>query len=228
MAHNGKVTIFKFTTDKPLDMIGEMTGVCWNSPIDDSSKNIQRAMDCLESGHGRTMEFPDIYMVIDGYSARVMREFYTHIGGSPTRLQSSTRYVDAKSFKAIVPPSIERDPEALKIYNDIIEAIREGYAKLLDLNIPREDSAMMLPLGMESKMVDKCNFRHLMDMSRQRMCNRAYWEYRKLFKDICKALSEYSSQWDYLIKNYCYPKCVATKSCPEKRGSCGKFPKVER
>ena len=228
MAHNGKITIVKYTTEKPLNMIGELTGVCWNSPIDDASKNIERAMDCLESGHGRTAEFPDIYMIIDGYSARVMREFYTHIGGSPTRLQSSTRYVDAKTFKAIIPPSISSSEKATNIYNDTIESIRKGYTELLNLGVDKEDAAMLLPLGMESKMVDKCNFRHLMDMSRQRMCNRAYWEYRKLFKDICKALSEYSGQWDYLVKNYCYPKCVATKTCPEKRGSCGRYPKVER
>ena len=226
MAHNGKITIVKYTTEKPLNMIGELTGVCWNSPIDDASKNIERAMDCLESGHGRTAEFPDIYMIIDGYSARVMREFYTHIGGSPTRLQSSTRYVDAKTFKAIIPPSISSSEKATNIYNDTIESIRKGYTELLNLGVDKEDAAMLLPLGMESKMVDKCNFRHLMDMSRQRMCNRAYWEYRKLFKDICKALSEYSSQWDYLIKNYCYPKCEVTKSCPEKRGSCGRHPRI--
>ena len=61
MAHKGKITIVEYTTKQPLNMIGEMAGICWNSPIDDSSKNIERAMDCLSSNHGRTMEFPDVY-----------------------------------------------------------------------------------------------------------------------------------------------------------------------
>ena len=224
----GKVTIVKYTTKQPLDMVGEMVGVCWNSPVDDSSKNVKRAMECFASGHGRTMEFPDVYLILDGYSARVMREFYTHIGGSPTRVQMSTRYVDAKSFKYVIPPKIEENEEAKKVFVEAMEKIRECYSKLDELGTPREDNAMILPLGMESKMVDKCNLRHLMDMSRQRMCNRAYWEYRQLFKDICDALSEYSSQWEYLVKNYFYPKCVSTKTCPEKRGSCGRFPKEEK
>lgn len=72
-----------------------------------------RGLDCLESEHGRTFEFPDVYMVLDGFSARVIREFYTHIGGAPTRLQASTRYIDyAKGFAYFTPPSIERNLDA--------------------------------------------------------------------------------------------------------------------
>ncbi len=32
--------------------------------------------------------------MLEGYSARVIRKWYTHIGGQPTRLQASTRYID--------------------------------------------------------------------------------------------------------------------------------------
>ena len=35
----------------------------------------------------------------------------------------------------------------------------------------------------------------LVDMSRVRMCSRAYHEYRKMFNDICNALTEYSDEW---------------------------------
>ena len=82
---------------------------------------------------------------------------------------------------------------------------------------------MLFPLGMETKIVDKRNLRNLIDMSHQRMCNRAYWEYRELMKDICDALKAYSDEWVYLVDNYFMPKCGLTKSCPEKRG-CGMYP----
>ena len=71
-----------------------MAGVCYNANIENDEKNYKRGMDCIKSMHGRTTEFPDVYMVLDDYSARVIREFYTHIGGAPTRLQASTRYID--------------------------------------------------------------------------------------------------------------------------------------
>ena len=81
----GKIIIQKETTKNPISLIGEEAGVCWNANIKDDEKNYSRGIDCLASGHGRTWEFPQVYMILDGYSARVIREFYTHIGGSPTR-----------------------------------------------------------------------------------------------------------------------------------------------
>ena len=227
MAHNGKITIWKYTTDKPLDMIGELTGVCWNSPIDDSSKNIQRAMDCLESGHGRTMEFPDIYLTIDGYSARVMREWYTHIGGAPTRLQASTRYIDYKEFDYYIPEKIIKNEKAFEIYINVMKYISNACVELEELGIPREDIANILPLGMLTKIVDKRDIRNVIDMSRQRMCNRAYHEYRMLFEQYLDALSNYSDEWKTLISMTMMPKCKMLGYCPEKK-SCGKMPKKNK
>ena len=47
----------------------------------------------------------------------------------------------------------------------------------------------------------KHNLRNLMDMSRQRMCSRAYHEYRALFSGLCRELSGYSEEWDYTVRS---------------------------
>ena len=222
----GRVLVREYTTKTPLQMIGESAGFCWGSDISDANKNMKRAIDCIASGHGRTMEFPDIHLILDGYSARVIREFYTHIGCLPTRLQSSTRYVDAKSFKYVTPPSVFKNEKAKQVYDETMEHIREGYAKLEELGIKREDAAMVLPLGMETVIVDKRNFRNLVDMAKNRMCTRAYWEYRELMNDICEALSSYSGEWNTLIKLCMKPKCEISGYCTESK-SCGRKPKKE-
>ena len=113
----GKIIISKRTVKDPITLIGEMSGVCYAAPTDDKKKNYKRGIHNLESGHGRTWEFPDVYLTLDGYSARVMREWYTHIGGAPTRVQASTRYIDyaKKCFSYIIPRSIKRNPEAKRI-----------------------------------------------------------------------------------------------------------------
>ena len=222
----GRVLVREYTTKTPLQMIGESAGFCWGSDISDANKNMKRAIDCIASGHGRTMEFPDIHLILDGYSARVIREFYTHIGCLPTRLQSSTRYVDAKSFKYVTPPSVFKNEKAKQVYDETMEHIREGYAKLEELGIKREDAAMVLPLGMETVIVDKRNFRNLVDMAKNRMCTRAYWEYRQLMNDICEALSSYSGEWNTLIKLCMKPKCDISGYCTESK-SCGRKPKKE-
>ena len=89
----GTVIITEDTTKHPITLIGKYAGVCWGATKSDNEKNYKRGLDCIESEHGRTWEFPDVYAIIDGYSAKVLREWYTHVGGSPTRLQASTRYI---------------------------------------------------------------------------------------------------------------------------------------
>ena len=87
--------------------------------------------------------------------------------------------------------------------------------------IPREDSALGLPLGMGTKIVCKHNLRNLIDMSHQRECSRAYHEYRGLFADVGNALREYSDEWAYLVDHYFMPKCEYFGFCREKK-SCGR------
>ena len=223
----GTVIIQNETTQIPLQLIGKESGVCVGADTSDPIKNVKRAVDCIYSEHGRTFEFPEIYMVLDGYSARVIREFYTHIGGSPTRLQSSTRYIDYESgFAYVVPPSIKSNKAAETTYKTTMDFILTGLQALDRMGIPREDCAMLLPLGMETKVVVRINFRTLVDMSHQRLCTRAYWEFRQLFKDISTALTKYSGEWAFLVQECFKPKCELSGFCKERK-SCGRKPKSE-
>jgi thymidylate synthase (FAD) len=211
------------TTRQPITLIGQMAGVCWGADTSDPAKNYKRGWDCIESGHGRTMEFPDVYMMLDGYSARVIREWYTHIGGMPTRLQASTRYIDYKLFDYVTPPSVKSNIDAHVEYEGAIEYLSATMEKLEEMGIPREDAALLLPLGMTTRIVCKHNARNLIDMSRQRECVRAYWEYRDIFRDMKLALTNYSEEWARLVAKTMHPKCVEYGYCPEKHG-CGKYP----
>lgn len=104
-----------------------------------------------------------------------------------------------------------------------MNTIAEAVAKLEELGIPREDSAMLLPLGMETKIVVKMNLRTLVSMAHQRLCSRAYWEYRDLMKNLREALADYSVEWETLICKLFVPKCEACGYCTEKY-SCGRAP----
>lgn len=223
----GKITILQETTKNPISLIGQRAGVCWNADTSDSAKNYKRGMDCILANHGRTLEFVNVEMIIDGYSARVIREWYTHIGSMPSRLQASTRYIDYEDFKYIIPPKISNNVNARALYEGIMKNISDTCSKLEKMyKIPREDAAMLLPLGMATKIVDKRNLRNLIDMSHQRMCTRAYWEYRKLMQDMVKALKEYSDEWGYLADHYFQPKCEVTGFCTEAK-CCGRKPRRE-
>ena len=218
----GQITIQEETTKNPITLIGKEAGICYGSDISNSEKNYKRGINNLKSGHGRTMEFPQIFLTIDGYSARVIRELYTHIGGAPTRLQASTRYINYGDFKYIIPPSIQSNPFATEEYKYAMNIIQDVFINLQERGIPKEDIANILPLGMTTTIVLRTNLRNLIDMSHQRLCARAYWEFRQLMKDIMRALSEYSEEWNYIVKNYFEPKCELFGYCNE-HDSCGKF-----
>ena len=221
----GQVIILPETPKNPLSLIGERAGVCWNADISDDEKNIKRGISCIEAGHGRTMEFVDVHMIIDGFSARVMREYYRHVGGLTPYLQASTRYIDYKDFDVIRPASIERNKEALVEFNMTVKNLRKSLEALKTLGVPNEDVANLLPLGMATKCIEKRNLRNLVDMSHVRKCTRAYHEYRlELFPAIENALKNYSEQWAWIVDNLFKPKCEVYGYCDEKN-SCGRMPR---
>lgn len=224
----GTVTILPETTKNPITLMGQRAGVCWGANVSDNEKNYKRGLDCIKSGHGRVMEYVNVEMIIDGYSAKVLREYYTHIGGSPTRLQASTRYIDyskGEGFNYVTPNSIKNNYKVNKDWEKIMRTINDHIRFWISSGmIPIEDATMALPLAYSSKMVDKRNLRNLIDMSRQRMCSRAYWEYKELFKDICNALREYSDEWKWIVDNMFHAKCDEVGYCTESK-SCGRKPK---
>lgn len=225
----GTITILPETTKNPITLMGARSGVCYGSDISNNEKNYKRGMDCIKSNHGRVLEYPNIEMIIDGYSARTIREWYTHIGGMPSRLQSSTRYIDYsnKGFDYITPKAIEKNDAAKIKWDALMRHIQSECAGLEnDYGISKEDVANALPLGMTTRIVDKRNLRNLIEMSRVRMCSRAYWEYRELFKDICNALSSYSDEWKWIVDNLFHAKCDESGYCTENK-SCGRKPKKE-
>lgn len=223
-----RVIIQDFTVKNPVQMIGYEAGICWGADVTDPLKNEKRGWDCIKSEHGRTLEFPQIYMTIKGYSARMMRELYTHIGGMPTRLQESTRYIDYESgFNYVTPHTVKDNPEALNEYNAMMNDILTHLQNLENMNIPREDTAMGLPLGMESGMVLRTNLRNLIDMSHQRMCSRAFWEFREFMNELKNELGNYSDEWRKVVDLTFKPKCEVRGYCVEKK-SCGRKPYVEQ
>lgn len=218
----------EYTIKNPITMIGREAGICYGKDFNDTTSAYNRGIDCIQSMHGRTWEFPDVYMIISDYSARCIREFYTHIGGLPTRLQESTRYVDYSDFEFLIPNSIKNNEDALDLYESEMGRIGLAVSTLVDrLGIPREDAANLLPLGMMTKVVVKINARTLIDMSHQRLCKRAYWEMRNLMIEIMTALSNYSEEWKTLIDMTFEPKCTYLNRCPEKN-SCGYFDNLKK
>lgn len=75
-------------TKEPLKVMGNAASICYDSiELEDVINNAKVkkakgiARHCLNSGHDRVAEFADVTLILDQYSARVIREWYTHIVG---------------------------------------------------------------------------------------------------------------------------------------------------
>lgn len=206
--------------------MGQCAGVAYDSDINDVSKCRKRGLQCVKDGHGRVLEFVDVYLAISGVSVRVIREMFRHVSDGLTAVQRSTRYCNESGFDYYVPPKISKDETASQVYNQAMNNIMEAYGHLLALKVPKEDCANILPLGMETKFSIKKNARALSDMCKVRLCNRAYIEYRQLMREIIRQLSEYSQEWAELCPLIFKAKCEYTGWCDEHQ-SCGRYPKKE-
>lgn len=224
----GQIFIQPETNKNPITTIGRMIGICYGSDVSDDAKNYKRGLNCIKAGHGRVLEFAEVYLSIQGYSARVIREWYTHIGGAPTRVQESTRYINYQNFDYIIPPSISRNESTSIVYETCMDNISQAVTTLMEhYDIPKEDAANLLPLGMTTGICCKHNARNLMNMFEQRSCARAYWEYRDdIMKTLYQELHNYSEEWAVLCELIFKCKCDKCGYCLEEY-SCGRYPKLD-
>jgi len=211
------IKVISFTKE-PLTLMGEVASICWNSK---PSKTI--AKKCMESHHDRVLEFTDVILEIDQYSARMIRELYTHLIGV-SRLQESTRYVEYGEFEFYTPDSVLQDPKALEVYNRVMKFISLNYKLLHEQGIPKEDIANILPLGMFTKIAFKINLRAILHMFELRTCTRTYKEYRNFMEELRTVLSSLDDDWKFIIDNYAKTKCDISGFCSETK-SCGRHPK---
>lgn len=229
----GKITILPQTTKDPLQLIGTTSAVCYNADISNKEKNIKRALDCIHSGHGRVLEWPNVEVIVEGFSAKMMREAMRHIVGTSV-LQASTRYIDyEKGFDVITPPAIANNNDAMEVWCKAMNDIKMAMGALKALGIPKEDYTNLLPLAYQSKMIWKVNLRTLVNFFGQRKCFRAYWEIRDFCDGIIKALSSYSDEWKIICDNLFVPKCEQYRFvnpnfcfCTEAKG-CGRHPNIK-
>lgn len=212
-------------TKEPLKQIGSIAGVCYNTTNEKYFKNI--ALQCINEGHWRTLEFPELIFEYDKYSAKAIRELYTHV--HTTKLQSSTRYIDySKQFKYATPFSIKKNQEANEIWEKHMEQVQITMNKLKSLNIPTEDYTNILPIAYETKGVIKMGLRELIQIFNVRACSCAYHEIRVLMQDLKKAIKETNDEeWIWIADNYLVPKCDLKLFCEEEKrwDKCKRHPK---
>ena len=177
----------------------------------------------MKSGHFSTLEHVSYTFAVDGVSRALTHQLVRHRLASFN--QQSQRYVKfTKGVETVKPYTVEDDEEASKVFDEAIEAVIEGYQKLLEMGIPAEDARYLLPNAAETKIVITMNIRELLHFFSLRCCNRAQWEIRELAHKMLELVKPTAP---YIFMDAGAP-CVRG-NCPEGKMTCGNpYPKVVR
>ena len=177
----------------------------------------------MKSGHFSTLEHVSYTFAVDGVSRALTHQLVRHRLASFN--QQSQRYVKfTEGVETVKPDTVSRDEEANRIFDEAINAVLEGYQKLLDAGIPAEDARYLLPNAAETKVVITMNIRELLHFFSLRCCNRAQWEIREMAH---RMLALVKPTAPYIFMDAGAP-CVRG-TCPEGKMTCGNpYPHIVR
>ena len=188
---------------------------------EDKVRSVLRTI--MAGGHFSTLEHASYTFAIDGVSRALTHQLVRHRLASFN--QQSQRYVAyANGLDVIKPASIAENPEASKLFDEMIDKTIEAYKAFLDAGIPAEDARYLLPNAAETKIVVTMNIRELLHFFSLRCCNRAQWEIR----DLAWRMLELAKPTAPFIFCDAGPGCVRG-ACPEGKMTCGDpYPRVNR
>lgn len=177
----------------------------------------------MKSGHFSTLEHVSYTFAVDGVSRALTHQLVRHRLASFN--QQSQRYVKfTEGVETVKPDTVSHNEEANRIFDEAINAVLEGYQKLLDAGIPAEDARYLLPNAAETKIVITMNIRELLHFFSLRCCNRAQWEIREMAH---RMLALVKPTAPYIFMDAGAP-CVRG-ICPEGKMTCGNpYPHIVR
>lgn len=165
-------------------------------------------------GHHSVIEHAVFTFSVEGVSRALTHQLVRHRIASFS--QQSQRYVRLSEPTYVVPETVKRDPEAMKVYEETMDGIWDSYSKLIGMGIPAEDARYVLPNGCTTNITITMNARELLHFFSMRCCNRAQWEIREMADEmlrLCKGVSP-------VIFSDAGPACIRGP-CPEGKKTCG-------
>lgn len=231
-----KVILLRHTPE-PEETVAMAAKLCY-SPADITSlksrieaKDQKSFVDRLvKMGHMTPIEHPSFTFAIEGISRACSHQLVRHRIASYS--QQSQRYVSEEAgFDYVIPPVIKEDKElkrsfvtfmkeAQNTYNNMVKKLNEKGIKGESAN---QDARFVLPNAAETKIMVTMNARELLHFFRQRCCNRAQWEIRRMAGEMLGLVKKMAPT----IFQKAGPGCLYAP-CPEGEYTCGKIKEVRK
>ena len=173
----------------------------------------------INLGHTSIIEHAIFTFAISDVSRSLTHQLVRHRIASYA--QQSQRYVNLIKPNYVIPPKINSNKKMKKAYEETMDIIWKQYNKLIEMNIPPEDSRYVLPNAACTNIIVTMNARSLLNFFELRCCLHAQWEIRILANIMLKELKEKAP---IIFKN-AGPSCKSKGICTENNKDCPLYPK---
>ena len=238
-----KVYLLAYTQD-PERTVAAAAKLCYSSlEVNDlvkgmTDEEVKRMIETLgELSHESPIEHASFTFAVEEVSRSLLAQMTRHRIASYS--VQSQRYVRLKDPGYIVPPEIQKDEGAARIFKDSMDRAAADYNRITDILCEKylkegvengmpakkaaqaaekravEDARFALPNACETRFIITMNARSLKNFFRQRCCARAQWEIKAVADEMLRLVYPVAPA----IFNDAGPGCVS-KSCPEGKMSC--------
>jgi thymidylate synthase (FAD) len=224
-------------TPNPEETVAMAAKLCYSPSNITSLKEKIEAKDqksfvgkLIQMGHMTPIEHSTFTFAIEGISRACSHQLVRHRLASYS--QQSQRYVSEEAgFDYVIPPVIKEDKELKRAFIAFMKEAQNAYnimvKKLNEKGIKGEaanqDARFILPNAAETKIMVTMNARELLHFFRQRCCNRAQWEIRKMSEEMLRLVRKKAP----IIFYKAGPGCLYAP-CPEGDYTCGKIQEVRK
>jgi flavin-dependent thymidylate synthase len=203
-----KVTLLSYTPDAlelllftkatRLRMSAGLMDDIRNMPMVEKLKQLEYMRNTIQS----SWEFVEYVFLIEDVTRAFTHQLVRHRVGV-SFAQQAQRAVDMSGFTYVTPPSVAEHASAIHNYRSTMNAINEGYQRLLGNGIPAQDARGVLPTNVCTNIVMKANLRTLHEMGLKRLCVKSQGEFQQVFREIRERVVEVHPWAERFIRVWC-------------------------
>ncbi len=148
----------------------------------------------------------------------------THFARHRIQSISIPELINADRENFIIPETVKDDKEALDIYCECFDKIKELYFHFMKKGYDVSTIVYLVLSGNTLDFVTTVNGRELMLFFKLRSCTRAQWEIQEYAVDFLRKLRKIAPD----LFSFYGPSCYATGACPEGRMTCGRALEIKK
>ncbi len=188
--------------------------------IIDNRENVLKILSAVtKSSRPRALESFNCTVRFNRVSLACLTHFARH------RIQSISipELICADRESYVIPETIKTDKEALNIYCNCFEKMKNLYLTFKDKGYDVSVLVYLVLSGNTLDFVTTMNAREMMLFFKLRSCTRAQWEIQEYAVDFLKKLRKIAPD----LFSFYGPSCYATGACPEGRMTCGRAAEIK-